>query len=105
MSLTYEGDVSPPTDSTLVNPNVSATLSAIVENSTSTPVEVRVGYLGMCVLLAENFGQWICSRKSEQLARIIIGDSPGSQNDTDDPLNLIFVAGKFKDDVVFEGLL
>lgn len=70
-------------------------------------MEVRAGYLGICILLAENQGQWICSRSSERLARIVLGDSSASSpsDDIDDPLNLIYVAGKFKDDIVFEGLL
>ena len=79
----------------------------MVENSTSEPVEVRAGYLGICVLLAENQGQWICSSSSERLARIVLGDSSNSSQsgEIDDPLNLIYVTGKFKADIVFEGLL
>jgi hypothetical protein len=61
----------------------------------SVQLEVRIGYFGMCV--RQRGIVWLCSSDANGLATQI-----GSEND---PLDLIGVAAKFKDDVIFSGLL
>lgn len=61
----------------------------------SSELEVRAGYFGMCV--RQSGVVWLCSSDYDGLARQI-----GYEND---PLNLIGAAAKFKDDVLFSGLL
>jgi hypothetical protein len=61
----------------------------------SAELEVRAGYFGMCV--RQRGVVWLCSSDHNGLAQQI-----GSEND---PLNLIGAAAKFKDEVLFSGLL
>lgn len=72
--------------------NLSDTLSGF---KGSAQLEVRVGYFGMCV--RQRGVLWLCSSNTNGLAEQI-----GSQND---PLNLIGTAAKFKEDVLFSGIL
>ncbi|VUC38052.1 unnamed protein product, partial [Clonostachys rosea] len=80
-------------DPSQVNPNASSVLSGLAGNETS--LHIRAGYLGMCLTSGNG---WVCSRSSEQLATLIL------QSEAEDPLNLIFVAEKFRSEVVFVGL-
>jgi hypothetical protein len=73
------------------NPGIVSQISAIVG---SAQLEVRVGYFGIC---ASNGGDWLCSNNATALAASY---SPG-----DDPLNLIWVAKTFKDNIVFPYLM
>jgi hypothetical protein len=61
----------------------------------SAELEVRAGYFGMCV--RQRGVVWLCSSDHDGLAQQI-----GYEND---PLNLIGAAAKFKDDVLFSGIL
>jgi hypothetical protein len=61
----------------------------------SSELEVRAGYFGMCV--RQRGIVWLCSSDHRGLAEQI-----GPEND---PLNLIGAAAKFKDDVLFSGIL
>lgn len=93
-SLAYtNGEAQRNSISSQVNPNASYILSSLAGNETS--LHIRAGYLGMCLTSGNG---WICSRSSEQLATFII------QSKAADPLNLIFVAEKFRSEVVFVGL-
>jgi hypothetical protein len=58
-------------------------------------LEVRIGYFGICV--RQSGVIWLCSSDANGLAIQI-----GPEND---PLNLIGAAAKFKDNVIFSGLL
>jgi hypothetical protein len=58
-------------------------------------LDVRAGYFGMCV--RQRGVVWLCSSDAVGLAVQI-----GQEND---PLDLIGAAAKFKDDVIFSGLL
>ena len=58
-------------------------------------LEVRIGYFGMCV--RQRGVLWLCSANTNGLAQQI-----GPEND---PLNLIGAASKFRNDVLFSGLL
>ncbi|KAF2714790.1 hypothetical protein K504DRAFT_478161 [Pleomassaria siparia CBS 279.74] len=60
----------------------------------SSQLEVRTGYFGMCV--RQRGILWLCSSDTNGLVQQI-----GPEND---PLNLIGVAAKFRDDVLFSGL-
>ncbi|CAG9956055.1 unnamed protein product [Clonostachys rosea f. rosea IK726] len=93
-SLTYtNGEAQRNLNPSQVNPNASYILSSLAGNETS--LHIRAGYLGTCLTSGNG---WICSRSSEQLATVII------QSKVADPLNLIFVAEKFRSEVVFVGL-
>jgi hypothetical protein len=71
-------------------------LSEIFNNyKGGSQLEVRIGYFGMCV--RQRGIVWLCSADANGLAEQV-----GPQND---PLNLIGVAVKFKDDVIFSGVL
>jgi hypothetical protein len=75
-----------------VDPGVSAAIANIVGRA---QLEVRVGYFGICV--NPDGGSFLCSNNATLLAEQVSVDQ--------DPLNLIWVAETFKDDVVFPYLL
>lgn len=72
--------------------NLSETFNAY---KGSSQLDVRTGYFGMCV--RQRGVVWLCSSDANGLAVQI-----GPEND---PLNLIEAASKFKDNVIFSGLL
>ncbi|KAH6665313.1 Ca2+ regulator and membrane fusion protein Fig1-domain-containing protein [Plectosphaerella plurivora] len=76
----------------------SSTLADLAANHTS--LEIRAGYLGMCLMVA---GLTICSSSQETLEafvrRTVSGDEVG------DPLSLIYAAARFRSEVVFVALL
>ncbi|KAK0126633.1 hypothetical protein ONS95_008219 [Cadophora gregata] len=83
-----------------LNGNISSTFSNIA--STHSSLTVRVSYLGICISQVDS--QWMCSSNARTLSSLIKlygGVRSGEQ----DPLNLIWIAGKFKDEVLFSGLL
>ncbi|KAF1847935.1 uncharacterized protein K460DRAFT_333458 [Cucurbitaria berberidis CBS 394.84] len=90
LGLSYTN--STPSGLTSVTRNLSQTLNGF---KGSSQLEVRVGYFGMCV--RQRGIVWLCSSDADGLAQQI-----GPEND---PLNLIGTASKFKDDVLFSGLL
>ncbi|KAH8595313.1 Ca2+ regulator and membrane fusion protein Fig1-domain-containing protein [Bisporella sp. PMI_857] len=70
------------------------------------PIQVRVGYMGLCI--SQNAGNWVCSNSGAALARLFkIAQERGNEESFigGDPLNLIWMAGKFKDEIVFNGLI
>lgn len=85
---------------------MSTEIAHAVQNVTHSgdeaTLEVRAGYMGLCVLL--NHGDWICSTSATSLANILKLSS-SSTNGTRDPLNLVYIANSFKEDIVFDGLL
>ncbi|KAM9882871.1 hypothetical protein VDGL01_02942 [Verticillium dahliae] len=92
LSLSYVSNPEPSAS------NVAASIAEVAVNRTS--MEIRAGYMGMCLLVS---GQSICSKNSGSLEafvrRTTIGDESG------DPLNLIHAAQKFRDETVFVALL
>jgi hypothetical protein len=97
-SLSYTDPSLPRDPSSIeVNKNASSALSSLIEEN--VPLQVRSGYLGMCI--TSGLG-WICSRSSLQLASILRQSEAGTQGD---PLNLIYAAEKFRSEVVFVGLM
>ena len=75
-----------------VNPDLATTFTTLVNGSS---LEVRAGYFGLCVRY-EN-GIWLCSSDSAGLAREF--------QPYQDPLNLIWVQARFKEGIVFSGLM
>jgi hypothetical protein len=92
---------SPTTPSTIqLNPNISSTFSTLA--STHSPLEVRVSYLGICI--SQVASEWVCASNGQALANLI-KMYDGSNSGEHDPLNLIWIAEKFKDGMLFSGLL
>lgn len=75
-----------------VTRNLAETLSTY---KGASQLEVRAGYFGLCV--RQNGVLWFCSSDANGLALQI-----GLRND---PLNLIGAASKFREEVIFSGLL
>ncbi|KAF2769109.1 membrane fusion mating protein FIG1 [Teratosphaeria nubilosa] len=91
ISFYYQG-YTPTYSSTQVDPGVAAAIANIVGRA---QLEVRVGYFGICV--NPDGGSFLCSNNATLLAEQVSVDQ--------DPLNLIWVAETFKNDVVFPYLL
>lgn len=83
---------STPSDLSPIGRNLSQTLSGM---KGSAQLEVRTGYFGMCV--RQRGIVWLCSSDANGLAQQFGPDN--------DPLDLIGTAARFKDDVIFSGLL
>ncbi|CEJ82050.1 hypothetical protein VHEMI02141 [[Torrubiella] hemipterigena] len=83
---------------------VSTIIPSIFTSTTikNSSLEVRVAYFGLC--LQRLGGQWICS-SAEDLASSEIDAKSSSPEGGGDPLNLIYLAEKFRKEVVFVGLL
>lgn len=75
-----------------VNPDLVTTFTALVNGSS---LEVRAGYFGLCVRYQS--GVWLCSSDSAGLAR--------ECQPYQDPLNLIWVQARFKEGIIFSGLM
>lgn len=84
-------------NSTDIRPNpLVQSLSGVLNNHKgSSQLEVRAGYFGMCV--RQRGIIWICSRDIDSLAEQIGFDN--------DPLDLIGTTSRFRDGVLFSGLL
>lgn len=82
----------PEFDTAMVDPSTARAIGNIVGDA---HMEARVGFFGICV--NADGGSWLCSANASSLASQI----PQSQ----DPLNLIWVAETFKDSIVFPYLL
>jgi len=80
-----------------VNPGISQVFTGLV-NATAA-FEVRAGFMGMC--MRESTGKWTCSTDASTLANSI----KELRGTSGDPLNLIWVANKFRSQMVFSGLL
>lgn len=83
----------PPTyDPAQVDPGVTNAIANIVGRAM---MEVRVGYFGICI--NPTGGSFLCSNNASALAAQLSIDQ--------DPLNLIWVASTFKDNIVFPYLM
>lgn len=91
ISFYYE-KYTPVFDPSQVDPGVVTAISNIVGNAM---LEVRVGYFGICI--NPDGGSFLCSNNATQLAEQVTIDH--------DPLNLIWVALTFKNQIVFPYLL
>lgn len=75
-----------------VNSNLTATFATLVNGAA---LQVRASYFGLCV--TEIDGNWVCSRDAKGLA--------GQFQPPQDPLDLISISARFKDGIVFSGLM
>ncbi|KAK5991967.1 hypothetical protein PT974_05362 [Cladobotryum mycophilum] len=95
-----------PADPFKANSTDSA-LAAILVNlaGNQTSLQVRAGYMGVCASLP--FGDWTCSTQASSVASVLryVTMQASASNVSSDPLNLIGIAQKFKDEVVFDELL
>ncbi|KAL2064924.1 hypothetical protein VTL71DRAFT_4064 [Oculimacula yallundae] len=102
LSLSYVAttDISTSPSPLQLNPNITTAFSQFV--STHRPMKVRVSYFGMCI--SQESSQWMCAGNAGTLSSMIklYGNSKSGEQD---PLNLIWIAGKFKDEMLFSGLL
>ena len=75
-----------------VDPGVTTAIANIIGQAR---LEVRVGYFGICI--NDDGGSFLCSNNASALAEQVSVDQ--------DPLNLIWVASTFKDNIVFPYLM
>ena len=75
-----------------VNPGLTNNFSALVNGSS---LRVRAGYFGLCLKYAG--GIWECSSDSAGLARQF--------QPYQDPLNLIWTQARFREEIIFCGLV
>ncbi|KAG6040346.1 hypothetical protein E4U41_000852 [Claviceps citrina] len=91
LSLYYE-KYQPAPDTAQVDYNGFSAIANIAGGAT---LQARVGYFGICV--NPDGGSWLCSNNATALAKEVSVDQ--------DPLNLIWLAGQFKDMIVFPYLI
>ncbi|KAJ6021626.1 Ca2+ regulator and membrane fusion protein Fig1-domain-containing protein [Penicillium herquei] len=89
-------------DSTIVSTDIAHAVENITLSGDEPTLQVRAGYMGLCIMLTD--GDWVCSTSASSLANIVKLSSNAASG-TRDPLNLIYIANSFKDDIVFNGLL
>ena len=102
ISLSYVDPTSPAavhTHPSQVNQNISSTFSNLANTAS---LEVRVGYLGLCA--RQTAGKWQCLSSATFLASLVELGNPNSARDGD-PLDLIWIASNFRDQVIFVGLM
>lgn len=63
----------------------------------SGSLSVRIGYFGLCARSSE-VEQWVCTSGGRSLESIFAGSNT-------DPLGIIHIGDRFKEDVIFPGLL
>lgn len=94
------------TDYAQVNANTSTLFRNLTGASDGLRLEVRAGYMGLCI--SQVAGTWLCSSSTTSLANLLKTQSNilgGGGVGQGDPLNLIWIAGKFRDEIVFNGLI
>lgn len=93
-------------DPTIVSTSIAHAIQNITQAGKESNLEVRVGYMGLCIM--QSNGVQTCSSSATSLANMLKLSSTSATNSTHstaDPLNLIHVAADFKDKIVFDGLL
>ena len=95
ISLSYQKlPTSMSDDLILVNPKLTDTFGVLTNNAR---LEVRAGYFGICVLDGNDQGLWICGSDTAKIAM--------QYQSQQDPLNLIWAVTRFKNGIVFCGLM
>ena len=95
ISLSYQKTLASTSDgSALVNTNLTKTFAVLAND---TLLEVRVGYFGICVLDGNDQGLWLCGTDTTKIA--------AQYQPQQDPLNFIWVVTRFKNGIVFCGLM
>ena len=77
-----------------MNTNLTQTFARLADNAL---LEVRAGYFGICVLGGNDQGQWRCGSDTTGIAT--------RYHPQEDPLNLIWAITRFKNGIVFCGLM
>jgi len=93
-------------DPAQINANASSVFRNLTVADNGTFLEVRVGYMGLCI--SQTVGAWLCSGSATSLANLLKTQSSvlsGGEVGQGDPLNLIWIASKFKEDIIFSGLM
>lgn len=104
VSLKYRNaSTSAPSDPSFINPSIAQDVYNISQPRNTTIQEVRAGYMGLC--LTRSDGAQLCSSSAAALASMVKDQGMQGSNDTADPLNLIWIANKFKETIVFDGLM
>lgn len=91
ISLSYQSQ-SDQSDNAAATLNITSTFARLIGDASFT---VRTGYFGLCMSFDNH--SWICNRDANTLASGLTAEQ--------DPLNLLSISAKFKDDVAFSGLL
>lgn len=95
ISLSYKSTPISKSDGlALVNPNISA---IFVPLAGDTSLEVRASYFGLCIRGGRDSSLWTCSDDTTAIAR--------QYQLQEDPLNLIWLATRFKNGITFSGLM
>jgi len=87
-----------------VTGNISSTFIELAGTRNGTHLEVRAGYMGMCISQSIR-GLWICSSSATTLVDLLKSQNSDSSNIGHDPLKLIWMANKFRNEIVFDGLI
>ncbi|KAL3421141.1 hypothetical protein PVAG01_07586 [Phlyctema vagabunda] len=102
LSISYlNSTTAPEPNPAQVNTNASTTFSNLTNANNGTHLEVRAGYMGLCI--SQNVGVWLCSGSATALANLV--KAQGVAVSGGDPLNLIWIASKFRNEIVFNGLI
>ena len=95
ISLSYQkSPMATSDDFTIVNPHINTTFAALAND---TQLEVRAGYFGICAKSGREQDLWLCDNDAGKIARQF--------QPQQDPLNLIWTAARFKNGIIFSGLM
>ncbi|KAJ5722882.1 hypothetical protein N7488_000917 [Penicillium malachiteum] len=75
-------------DSTIVSTGIAHAVQNITQSGDEPTLQVRAGYMGLCVMLSD--GDWVRSTSASSLANIV-KLSINAADGTRDPLNLIYI--------------
>lgn len=108
LSLSYTGaGGAVPENAGMVNGNTSAVFADLARNAR---LEVRASYFGLCAKSPNIASGWICSRSAASIAAVVAEAGNSSAKAVNggaslaDPLNIVYMASKFRTDIVFVGL-
>lgn len=76
----------------VVPSSLNSTFSDLVGDASMT---IRAGYFGVCI--KSSMQEWICHKDANSFATVV--------NTTQDPLNLISHSIRFRESIVFSGLM
>lgn len=99
LSLSYTVDRAPGNSTLQADPDAGSCFANYIANNIDSKRQVNIGFMAMCLQLRS--GTWCCGSKAQDMANLI-------QNQTSsdgDPVNLIWIAEKFRTKIVFDGLM
>ncbi|KAJ5664658.1 hypothetical protein N7462_011471 [Penicillium macrosclerotiorum] len=104
LSLQYTSNFPTASVSGQVSTAIMQAIHSISQTGNGTSLEVRAGYMGLCVMQSDS--ERICSSSARALANLIkaekstISQGNTSTEFTPDPLNLIMIANDFREKIV-----